>query len=334
MSNDIFIQETKILEQSKELSSTGSPSATDYSELVSNYGKLLRTTRKIIKLSDKNEQRLNELKEEAQETNAQLEGMSAQLSKFLSPQLYNSIFSGSQETAARVSKRKKLTVFFSDLCGFTDFVENMESEDVTDLLNLYLETMTNIALRYGATIDKYIGDGIMLFFGDPESDGIKEDASKCVRMALEMIHELDNLSDQWIKYGLKDQLQMRIGIDTGFATVGNFGCESRLDYTAIGAAVNRASRLESAAENGSILISEDTYNLVKEDIEADELPPIHLKGIGEYRARRVIRAIDSRSVNLKLGDRSFTMNLESMTDDQIETTRRSAEYLLEELKKG
>ena len=64
-----------------------------------------------------------------------------------------------------MSKRKKLTVFFSDLCGFTDFVENMESEDVTDLLNLYLETMTNIALRYGATIDKYIGDGIMLFFG-------------------------------------------------------------------------------------------------------------------------------------------------------------------------
>ena len=160
MSDDIFIQETKILEQCKELSASGSQSPSDYSELVSNYGKLLRTTRKIIKLSDKNERRLNELKEEAQETNAQLEGMSAQLSKFLSPQLYNSIFSGSQNIAARVSQRKKLTVFFSDLCGFTDFVENMESEDVTDLLNLYLETMTNIALKYGATIDKYIGDGI------------------------------------------------------------------------------------------------------------------------------------------------------------------------------
>ena len=118
MSNDIFVQETKILEQSKELSASGLSSASDYSELVTNYGKLLRTTRKIIKLSDKNEQRLNELKEEAQQTNSQLEGMSAQLSKFLSPQLYNSIFSGSQDIAARVSKRKKLTVFFSDLCGF------------------------------------------------------------------------------------------------------------------------------------------------------------------------------------------------------------------------
>ena len=92
--------------------------------------------------------------------------MSSQLSKFLSPQLYQSIFSGSRQ-GSRVSRRKKLTVFFSDLCGFTNFVESMESEDVTDLLNLYLETMTTIALEYGATIDKYIGDGIMLL-GTPK----------------------------------------------------------------------------------------------------------------------------------------------------------------------
>jgi len=331
MPTDIFDQEERIVAKADQVISNAEVSISEYRELATDYKKLLRTTKKIVKLSDKNEKRLNELKEEAQQTNSQLEGMSAQLSKFLSPQLYNSIFSGSQDIAARVSKRKKLTVFFSDLCGFTDFVENLESEDVTDLLNLYLETMTNIAIRYGATIDKYIGDGIMLFFGDPESDGIKEDAVKCVRMALEMLHELENLADQWVKYGLKEQLQMRIGIDTGFATVGNFGCESRLDYTAIGAAVNRASRLESAAENGSILISEDTYNLVKEEIEADALPPIHLKGVGEYRARRVIRAIDSRSVSVNLGNRTLSMNLEAMSVEQLDATRKSAEFLLREL---
>lgn len=331
MPNDIFDQEDKIVARAEQVMSNSEVSMQEYGKLATDYKKLLRTTRKIVKLSDKNEKRLNELKEEAQQTNAQLEGMSAQLSKFLSPQLYNSIFSGSQETAARISKRKKLTVFFSDLCGFTDFVENLESEDVTDLLNLYLETMTNIAIKYGATIDKYIGDGIMLFFGDPESDGIKEDAVKCVRMALEMLHELDNLSDQWVKYGLKEQLQMRIGIDTGFATVGNFGCESRLDYTAIGAAVNRASRLETAAENGSILISEDTYNLVKDEIEADALPPINLKGVGEYRARRVVRAIDSKSISIRLGNRTLAMNLESMDAEQLDVTRRSAEFLIKEL---
>lgn len=331
MPNDIFDQEDKIVARTEQVMLNSEVSMQEYGKLATDYKKLLRTTRKIVKLSDKNEKRLNELKEEAQQTNLQLEGMSAQLSKFLSPQLYNSIFSGSQETAARISKRKKLTVFFSDLCGFTDFVENLESEDVTDLLNLYLETMTNIAIKYGATIDKYIGDGIMLFFGDPESDGIKEDAVKCVRMALEMLHELDSLSDQWVKYGLKEQLQMRIGIDTGFATVGNFGCESRLDYTAIGAAVNRASRLETAAENGSILISEDTYNLVKDEIEADALPPINLKGVGEYRARRVVRAIDSKSISIRLGNRTLAMNLESMDAEQLDVTRRSAEFLIKEL---
>ena len=150
---------------------------------------------------------------------------------------------------------------------------------MTHVLNLYLETMTNIALNYGATIDKYIGDGIMLFFGDPESKGIKEDALSCVKMAMEMQRELEELSDEWAQYGLREPLKMRIGIDTGFATVGNFGSESRLDYTAIGSAVNRASRLESAAENGSIYISEDTYSLIEEHIEATALPSLNLKGL-------------------------------------------------------
>ena len=79
--------------------------------------------------------------------------------------------------------------------------------------------MTNIALNYGATIDKYIGDGIMLFFGDPESKGIKEDALSCVKMAMEMQRGLEELSDEWSQYGLREPLKMRIGIDTGFATV-------------------------------------------------------------------------------------------------------------------
>ena len=330
MDTDIFSQETKVLADFKKLKDAGECSQSDFNTLVDQYGKLLRTTKKIIKLSDKNEQRLNELKTEAQETNEQLEGMSAQLSKFLSPQLYNSIFSGSRH-GTRVSRRKKLTVFFSDLCGFTNYVESMESEDVTDLLNLYLETMTNIALDHGATIDKYIGDGIMLFFGDPETRGVKEDAIQCVNMAIEMLQALDNLSDEWAKYGLRDHLQMRIGIDTGFATVGNFGCESRLDYTAIGAAVNRASRLETAADNGSIYISEDTYNLCKDSIDATELEPIHLKGIGEFRARKVIGTIDSSAISVNLGKRSLSLVLDRLSDADLEMTRESLAQALREL---
>ena len=199
----------------------------------------------------------------------------------------------------------------------------MESEDVTAILNLYLETMTNIALEYGATIDKYIGDGIMLFFGDPETKGVQEDALQCVNMGLEMLRALDNLSDQWAKYGLRDHLKMRIGIDTGFATVGNFGCESRLDYTAIGAAVNRASRLETAADNGSIYISEDTFNLVKEFIDAEALPPIHLKGIGEFKARKVLDSKSSKAVSMALGARNVSFVMDNLSQSELYTAKAS-----------
>ena len=326
-SKDVFENESQVLAEAKALAEGDSSTEQDFSNLVGAYGKLLKTTKRIIKLSDKNEQRLNILKEEAQETNKQLEGMSSQLSKFLSPQLYQSIFSGSRQ-GSRVSRRKKLTVFFSDLCGFTNFVESMESEDVTDLLNLYLETMTTIALEYGATIDKYIGDGIMLFFGDPETDGIEADAIKCVKMALDMLKELDNLSDRWERYGLKEPLQMRIGIDTGFATVGNFGSESRLDYTAIGSAVNRASRLEEAADNGSIYISQDTYALVKGAIDAEQLPKIELKGLGLLTPYKVLKSVDSTILNIEAGQRSMGVILDKLAPDELERTRNSLKLAL------
>ena len=326
-SKDVFENESQVLAEAKALAEGSSSTEQDFSNLVGAYGKLLKTTKRIIKLSDKNEQRLNILKEEAQETNKQLEGMSSQLSKFLSPQLYQSIFSGSRQ-GSRVSRRKKLTVFFSDLCGFTNFVESMESEDVTDLLNLYLETMTTIALEYGATIDKYIGDGIMLFFGDPETDGIEADAIKCVKMALDMLKELDNLSDRWERYGLKEPLQMRIGIDTGFATVGNFGSESRLDYTAIGSAVNRASRLEEAADNGSIYISQDTYALVKGAIDAEQLPKIELKGLGLLTPYKVLKSVDSTILNIEAGQRSMGVILDKLAPDELERTRNSLKLAL------
>jgi adenylate cyclase len=321
-SKDVFENEAKVLASAKSLSENNSASEKDYAELTEAYAKLLKTTKRIVKLSDKNEQRLNQLKEEAQETNKQLEGMSSQLSKFLSPQLYQSIFTGSRQ-GSRVSRRKKLTVFFSDLCGFTNFVESMESEDVTDLLNIYLETMTKIALDYGATIDKYIGDGIMLFFGDPETDGVEADAIKCVKMALDMLKELENLSDHWERYGLKEPLQMRIGIDTGFATVGNFGSESRLDYTAIGSAVNRASRLEEAAENGSVYISQDTYALVKGVIDAEQLPKMELKGLGQLTPFKVLKSVDSTVVNIEFGQRNMGVILDKLSAEELEKTRKS-----------
>lgn len=250
----------------------------DYQELLNQYKHLLKTTKRLVKLNDRSADRLSELARETQEKNAQLEGLSNQLAKYLSPQVYQSIFSGDQ-TVSLASSRKKLTIFFSDLVGFTSITESLESEDLTDALNYYLDEMSAIALEYGATIDKYIGDAIMIFFGDPESQGTQKDAIRCVSMAIAMQQRLEELTDRWVDYGLHEPFRMRIGINTAYCTVGNFGSEHRLDYTVVGGGVNVASRLESQAQANSILLSEDTYNLVRSSILCREAEPVTIKGI-------------------------------------------------------
>ena len=158
----------------------------------------------------------------------------------------------------------------------------MESEDVTAILNLYLETMTNIALEYGATIDKYIGDAIMIFFGDPESRGVKEDALNCVNMAVAMQKRMEELARDWRKQGIENPLQCRIGINTGYCNVGNFGSEQRLSYTIIGGEVNVAQRLEANAEPGGILISHETYSQVEDLVDVEPKESFQLKGIDRH----------------------------------------------------
>lgn len=224
---------------------------------------------------------ITELKERENELAKQtltLQNLSTQLSKYLSPQIYQSIFTG-QQTARVASRRKKLTVYFSDIAGFTEAADRMESEDLTGLLNEYLTEMSKIALKHGATIDKYVGDAIMIFFGDPVSRGVKEDALACVRMAIEMRNRLKELASIWESRGFSEHLITRTGIHTGFCTVGNFGSEDRMDYTIIGGAVNLASRLENAAQPGTILISHETYSLVHTEFHCLEHQTIRLKGM-------------------------------------------------------
>jgi class 3 adenylate cyclase/PAS domain-containing protein len=214
------------------------------------------------------------------EKNRMLEGLSTKLSKYLSPQLFRSIFSGAQDVEI-ASKRKKLTVFFSDIAAFTETTENLESEDLTDVLNHYLTEMSVIALGHGATIDKYIGDAMLLFFGDPDSKGVKEDAKACVQMAIAMQRRMRELEQEWRDRGLEHPFRIRMGITTGFCTVGNFGSQDRMDYTIIGNEVNLAARLESAAEPGSILLSHETNALVRDIVLTEEQPPITVKGFAK-----------------------------------------------------
>ncbi len=221
---------------------------------------------------------LKQREEELAEKSNALEQLSNQLAKYLSPQVYDSIFSGKQEVKV-ASSRKKLTVFFSDIAGFTETADRLESEELSQLLNHYLTEMSRIALDHGATIDKYVGDAILIFFGDPETKGVKEDALDCVTMAIAMRKRMHDLADIWRESGIEIPLQVRMGMHTGYCTVGNFGSEDRMDYTIIGGTVNTASRLESLATPGEILISYETYAQAKDQIHCEERGHIEVKGI-------------------------------------------------------
>ncbi len=231
-------------------------------------------------------------KELVTEKNKALEVLSTKLSKYLSPQVYSSIFSGSQSVEI-ASTRKKLTIFFSDIADFTSTADDLESEELTGLLNHYLTEMSKIALEHGATIDKYIGDAFLAFFGDPETKGVKEDAIASVNMAVAMQRRMRELQAEWRDAGLQKPFQLRIGINTGYCTVGNFGSQDRMDYTIIGSEVNLVSRLQSHAALGSILMSHETYSLVKDMVLAEEREPIHAKGIAKpVRNYEVLERID------------------------------------------
>jgi class 3 adenylate cyclase len=226
------------------------------------------------------------------EQNAKLESLSSQLARYLSPQLYRSLFKGEKNVEV-AAQRKKLTIFFSDIAGFTETTDMLESEELTSLLNHYLREMSAIALEYGATIDKFIGDAIMLFFGDPESRGVRDDAIACVKMAIAMQQRMRDLQAEWRERGQEHVFQLRIGINTGYCTVGNFGSDERIDYTVIGNEVNLAARLQTHADLGGILIAHETCALVKDAVLTEETGTITVKGFSKpVRTHRVVGLYD------------------------------------------
>ena len=249
-----------------------------------------------------------------------LETLSNKLAKYLAPQVYDSIFAGRQDVKI-ASQRKKLTICFSDIAGFTETTDRMESEDLTQLLNHYLTEMSRIALEHGATIDKYVGDAIVMFFGDPETRGVREDALACVRMALAMQKRMAELAQVWRDAGIATPLRCRIGVHTDFCTVGNFGSADRMDYTIVGGAVNLASRLEHEAEPGSVLISYETWAHVKDEIHCEERGAIQVRGIA-YPVM-TYRVVDLKA-NLALAERRVRTELPHLRLD-LDPAAMSAE---------
>ena len=183
------------------------------------------------------------------------------------------------------------------MVNFTETTDKLESEELTSLLNHYLTEMSRIALKFGGTIDKYIGDAIMTFLSDPDSKGAKEDAIACVRMAIAMLQRMRELRSEWQELA-EWPFQLRIGINTGYCTVGNFGSADRMDYTIIGNMVNMTARLRSHAEVDSIFLGHETCPLLKDVVAMEEQSLIKVKGFAEpIRCYEVLGLYDGRQVS-------------------------------------
>jgi adenylate cyclase len=231
------------------------------------------------------------LEQKVEEQLGQLERAST-LRRYLSPQLADSILAGSMDVNL-TSRRKNLTIFFSDIRGFTAMSERMEPEELVDHLNQYLTAMTEIVFKHGGTLDKYIGDAIMVFFGDPVPH--RDHAARAVRMALEMRARVAELQREWF-LDQEEELAIGMGISTGYVTVGNIGSSARLEYTVVGNHVNVASRLASRAAGGQILVSERTLVAVRDLVDAREIDQVELEGVHRPIKIYEIRAKDGIEV--------------------------------------
>lgn len=256
-----------------------------------------------------------------QTNQSQLKLKNYQIAKYLPTPLRDRI-ARTKEVEATTT-RKKMTVFFSDLVGFSQLSEEMEPNDLSRILDSYLSEMADIAEKYEATLDKFIGDGIMIFFGDPKTRGTKEDAEQCVAMALEMQRRMNNLQIQWRQEGILRTLQVRMGINSGFCSVGNFGSNDRMNYTAVGTEVNLASRLETSAKPGEILLSSSTYLLVQDKFLCKSRGDIKVKGFADsipvFSVSGGRAELDKATNYLNYSSEGFSINIDT---DSIPTYDR------------
>jgi adenylate cyclase len=203
------------------------------------------------------------------------ERMRSRLERFHSPQVIEMILRGEQETKDNFMEPKDITatILFTDIIGFTELSEKMPPRDINMILNNYFSRMTDTVFKYGGTLDKYIGDGLMAVFGAPIVR--VDDAVRAIYSAQEMRRELAAMMAQEPP---ERRFQVRIGINTGRVVAGNIGSPRRMDYTVIGDPVNTASRLEALARPDQILMGEETYQRVKDHFDIRRVGPRKVKG--------------------------------------------------------
>jgi class 3 adenylate cyclase/CheY-like chemotaxis protein len=196
------------------------------------------------------------------------------LRRFLAPQVAQMIASSDSPESLLASHRREVTVVFCDLRGFTAFTEDSEPEEVMAVLRDYHESLGELIFRYEGTLERFLGDGIMIVFNDPIP--CPDHAMRAVRLALDMRDRVGDLAKQWARKG--HSLGFGIGIASGYATLGQIGFEHRREYTAIGSAINLAARLCGEAQAGQIVVDQRAFSAVEPWLEAAQIGDLSLKG--------------------------------------------------------
>jgi len=218
-----------------------------------------------------------------------------ELRRYVSPHVADAIVSKASGVTLTPTRRN-LTILVTDIRGFTTMSERMEPEELIDALNQYFTAMTDVVFRHGGTLDKYLGDGILAFFGDPIP--FEDHAERAVAAAFEGRDVLEGLRGK-LMLQFEEELTVGIGISTGYVTVGNIGSENRLEYTVIGNHVNVASRLSTKAAAGQVLVTDRTMAAVRDRVVGTELESITLKGV--HRPIRIFEITELATVPSDLG---------------------------------
>ncbi len=232
----------------------------------------VRSMIRIKHLHDSLEEWNRSLADKVKEQVAEIERMS-RLKRYLSPQVAETLLQ-SEEGALFKTHRREITVVFLDLRGFTAFSDSAEPEEIMELLRSYHAEMGKLVFKFEGTLERFAGDGIMIFFNDPIP--CEDHTERAVRMAVEMRSQAQELRAGWLKKGY--DLDLGIGLASSYATLGNVGFEGRMDYGAVGNVTNLASRLCDEAKGGQILTNQKTLSKVEQLVEAEPLQELQLKG--------------------------------------------------------
>ena len=214
------------------------------------------------------------------QTHEALERANRLIRRYVPPHLADQISTGLYVETAK-PERRKLTISFTGVECFATAAEELEAEDLASMLSEYLSEMVAIADRHGGTVSHVAGDGIMIFFGAPDVTSDQDHALRAVRMAREMQDRAGAMQDMWKRYGLDRPFRIRVGINTGYASVGDFGSEGRKFFSGIGLQTNLAERIQAGCGPGKVLISHSTWALVHDEVCCSSCMEMPLNGAGQ-----------------------------------------------------